>query len=222
MNPASPSSHSASRISHPVSLIPHPSSRIPHLVSRIILLLLLWPSQAFAHTRGGEAFGFLTGLRHPISGADHVVAMIAVGLWGAQLGPPAIWLLPVTFPIVMAFGGTLGLAGVKLPGIEVGIALSAVGLGAAVLFEARPKLWVAAALVGFFAIFHGHAHGTELPAGANGMLYSIGFVIATGLLHLTGIAIGLIHRWPAGRVVLRVAGAGVALAGLAFLWRAIA
>jgi urease accessory protein len=223
MNPASFSSRSSSRIPHPVSLIAHPQSRIPHLVSPItILLLLLWPATAFAHVRGGEAFGFLTGLQHPISGADHVVAMIAVGLWGAQLGPPAVWLLPVTFPIVMAFGGTLGLAGVKLPGIEVGIALSAVGLGAAVLFEARPKLWVAAALVGFFAIFHGHAHGTELPAGADGMLYSIGFVIATGLLHATGIAIGLIHRWPAGRVVLRVAGAGVALAGLAFLWRAIA
>ena len=147
--------------------------------------------------------------------------MIAVGLWGAQLGAPAVWLLPVTFPMVMAFGGTLGLVGVKLPGIEVGIALSAIGLGAAVLFEARPKLWIAAVLVGFFAIFHGHAHGTELPAGANGVLYSLGFVIATGLLHATGIGIGLIHRWPAGQKVLRVAGAVVALAGLVFFWQAL-
>ena len=109
----------------------------------------------------------------------------------------------------------------KLPGIEVGIALSAIGLGAAVLFEARPKLWIAAVLVGFFAIFHGHAHGTELPAGANGVLYSLGFVIATGLLHATGIGIGLIHRWPAGQKVLRVAGAVVALAGLVFFWQAL-
>ena len=191
--------------------------------SGLLLLLagLLAPGAALAHTRGGEASGFLAGLSHPVSGLDHVLAMVAVGLWGAQLGAPAVWLLPVTFPIVMAFGGTLGLLGVKLPGVEVGIALSAIGLGAAVLFEARPKLGIAAALVGFFAIFHGHAHGTELPAGGNGVLYSIGFVIATGLLHATGIGIGLIHKWPAGRIALRWAGAVVALAGLAFLWRAV-
>lgn len=182
---------------------------------------LLLPAAALAHMRGGEASGFLAGLSHPVSGLDHVVAMLAVGLWGAQLGPPAIWLLPVTFPMVMALGGTLGLVGVRLPGVEIGIALSAIGLGAAVLFEARPKLGLAAVLVGFFAIFHGHAHGTELPAGANGLLYSIGFVVATGLLHATGIAIGLIHRWPAGRTALRWAGAAVALAGLAFLLRAL-
>jgi urease accessory protein len=188
------------------------------------LLLLAWlaaPPSLLAHQRGGEARGFLSGLSHPVSGADHIVAMIAVGLWGAQLGPPAVWLLPVTFPMVMAFGGTLGLLGVKIPGIEIGIALSAIGLGAAVLFEARPKLGIAAVLVGFFAIFHGHAHGTELPPGANGILYSIGFVIATGLLHATGIGIGLIHRWPAGKAALRVAGAGIALAGLTFLWQAL-
>jgi urease accessory protein len=188
------------------------------------LLLLAWlaaPASLLAHQRGGEARGFLSGLSHPVSGADHIVAMIAVGLWGAQLGPPAVWLLPVTFPMVMAFGGTLGLLGVKIPGIEIGIALSAIGLGAAVLFEARPKLGIAAVLVGFFAIFHGHAHGTELPPGANGILYSIGFVIATGLLHATGIGIGLIHRWPAGKAALRVAGAGIALAGLTFLWQAL-
>jgi urease accessory protein len=187
-----------------------------------LLAWLFLPAAALAHTRGGEAAGLLAGLSHPVSGLDHVVAMIAVGLWGAQLGPPAIWILPVTFPMVMALGGTLGLVGVHLPGVEVGIALSAIGLGAAVLFEARPKLAVAAALVGFFAIFHGHAHGTELPAGANGLLYSIGFVVATGLLHLAGIGIGLVHRWPAGRAALRWAGALIALAGLAFLWRALA
>jgi urease accessory protein len=187
----------------------------------VLLAGLCGPVSLFAHTRGGEAAGFLAGLSHPVSGLDHVLAMIAVGLWGAQLGPPAVWLLPVTFPMVMAFGGTLGLVGVHIPGVEIGIALSAIGLGAAVLFEARPKLALAAALVGFFAIFHGHAHGTELPAGANGVLYSIGFVIATGLLHATGIGIGFIHRWPVGRAALRWAGAGVALAGLAFLWQAL-
>jgi urease accessory protein len=187
----------------------------------VLIAALAAPASLSAHPRGGEATGFFAGLSHPVSGLDHVLAMIAVGLWGAQLGPPAVWLLPVTFPMVMAFGGTLGLLGVKLPGIEVGIALSAIGLGAAVLFEARPKLWIAAALVGFFAIFHGHAHGTELPAGANGVLYSLGFVIATGLLHATGIGIGLVHRWPAGRAALRWAGAAVALAGLVFFWQAL-
>ena len=182
---------------------------------------MLWPVAAVAHVKGGEAIGFVSGAEHPVSGLDHVLAMIAVGLWGAQLGAPAMWLLPVTFPMVMAFGGMLGLMGVRLPGVELGIALSAIALGFAVLIEARPKLWVAATLVGIFAIFHGHAHGTELPQGANGIVYSIGFVIATGCLHATGIAMGLIHRWPAGRVVLRVVGAGVLGAGLYFLWQTL-
>jgi urease accessory protein len=148
--------------------------------------------------------------------------MVAVGLWGAQLGAPAIWLLPVTFPMVMAFGGMLGLMGLALPATEIGIALSAVVLGVMVGWEARPPLWVAAVLVGLFAIFHGHAHGTELPEGAGAVLYSIGFVVATGCLHAAGIGIGLIHRWPVGQVTLRVAGAVVALAGVVFLWQAVA
>lgn len=185
-------------------------------------VLLLIPTTAFAHVQGGEAIGLLSGIRHPISGLDHVLAMIAVGLWGAQLGAPAVWLLPVTFPMVMAFGGLLGLMGINLPGIEIGIAVSAIALGLAVFREARLKLWLAAAMVGFFAIFHGYAHGTELPPGGNGLLYSIGFVVTTGMLHAAGITIGVIHRWSAGRVVLRGAGACVAMAGFFFLWRALA
>jgi urease accessory protein len=143
-------------------------------------------------------------------------------LWGAQLGQPAIWLLPVTFPMVMAFGGFLGLVGIPLPGVEVGIAMSAILLGLMGAREARPPLMAAAALVAFFAIFHGHAHGTELPAGQSGLMYSIGFVVATGCLHGVGIAIGLVHRWPAGKTALRAAGAAVALAGVWFLSRAFA
>jgi urease accessory protein len=184
-------------------------------------LPLLWPTSASAHLLGDQAGGFISGFEHPISGLDHILAMVSVGLWGAQLGPPAIWLLPVTFPMVMAFGGMLGLMGVPLPGTEIGIALSAIGLGAMVASEARPPLWIAAGLVGFFAIFHGHAHGTELPPDESGVLYSMGFVVATGLLHLTGIGIGLIHRWKAGEVTLRLGGAGVAIAGCAFLWSAL-
>jgi urease accessory protein len=174
-----------------------------------------------AHTQNGQAAGFLTGLRHPASGLDHVFAMVAVGVWGAQLGAPAIWLLPLTFPIVMAFGGFLALLGVPLPGVELGIAASAILLGSLVASEARPTLWLAATLLGFFAIFHGHAHGTELPAGENGLLYSVGFVVATGCLHATGISVGLIHRRRWGRIALRVMGAAVAAAGGFFLWRAL-
>jgi urease accessory protein len=182
--------------------------------------LIAWP--ALAHEQQGQAAGFVTGLLHPVSGLDHVLAMVAVGLWGAQLGAPAIWLLPVTFPLMMAFGGFLGLIGVPLPGVEIGIAASAILLGAMVALQARPPLALAGLLVAFFAVFHGHAHGTELPAGQSGLLYSLGFVVATGLLHAVGIAIGLIHRWSSGRLLLRGAGVVVTLAGVFFLWRAVA
>ncbi|MBL0353247.1 MAG: HupE/UreJ family protein [Candidatus Dechloromonas phosphoritropha] len=185
-------------------------------------LLTLFVQSASAHVGQGEAFGFLTGFLHPISGFDHVLAMVAVGLWGAQLGAPAIWVLPMAFPLVMAAGALLGFLGVPLPGVEVGIAASAIVLGAAVAFELRPPLVLAALVVGAFAIFHGHAHGTELPAGQSALLYSIGFVIATGGLHALGIGIGTAHRWPLGRKLLRAAGAAVAGGGIFFLWRAAA
>ena len=192
--------------------------------SRIGLLglLLLWPTGALAHILGDRVGGFISGFAHPISGLDHILAMVSVGLWGAQLGAPAIWALPVTFPMVMAFGGMLALLGVPLPGTEIGIALSAIGLGAMVASAARPPLRVAAVLVGFFGIFHGHAHGTELPPDESGVLYSMGFVVATGSLHLAGIGIGLINRWKTGEVTLRLGGAGVAIAGCVFLWSALA
>ncbi len=187
-----------------------------------LLLVLLWAQTASAHVQMGEATGFLTGLRHPISGMDHVLAMVAVGLWGAQLGAPAIWVLPIAFPMMMAMGGMLGLMGMRLPGVEYAIAASAILLGAAVMLSARPPLALASVLVAFFAIFHGHAHGTELPPGQNALLYSIGFVIATGGLHATGIAIGTVHRWGWGQNLLRAAGAAVAAGGVFFMWKAIA
>jgi urease accessory protein len=132
-----------------------------------------------------------------------------------------MWLLPVIFPLMMACGGFLGLLGVPLPGVELGIAASALLLGAMVATQSRPPLWVAAALVAFFAVFHGHAHGTELPPGQSGLSYSAGFVVATGGLHAVGIVIGLVHRFRVGRIALQVAGAVVALAGVLFLWRAL-
>ncbi len=173
-----------------------------------------------AHVESGEAGGFLDGVSHPVSGLDHVLAMVAVGLWGAQLGRPAVWLLPIAFPMMMAFGGMLGLIGVPVPGVEIGIAVSGVVLGAMVLGEVKAPLTASIIVVGIFAIFHGHAHGTELPEGQNAMLYSLGFVIATGTLHAAGIGVGLAHKWKLGQLLLRGAGAVVLVGGLFFLWGA--
>jgi urease accessory protein len=186
-----------------------------------LLIAALAAAPAFAHEAGGAAGGFVSGFFHPIAGWDHVVAMVAVGLWGAFLGRPAVWLLPVVFPLVMTFGGALGVLGVPLPAVEIGIAASAVVLGAAVAAAARPPLWVAAVIVGVFAIFHGHAHGTELPEAANPLAYSLGFVIATGLLHAAGIALSLLAHGARGAQVVRALGAGIALLGLVFLARAL-
>jgi urease accessory protein len=172
---------------------------------------------ALAHSEQGVAIDFAGGFEHPITGLDHLIAMVAVGLWGAFLGPPAIWVLPIVFPLVMAFGGALGVAGVPLPGVETGIAISAIALGTMVALAAKPPIWVAAILVGAFAIFHGHAHGAELPIGADAVAYSMGFVIATGMLHLCGIAFGALSRWPAGQMAVRAAGVVIAVLGVGYL-----
>jgi urease accessory protein len=186
------------------------------------LLAALWAQSALAHVMHRDASGVVTGCLHPVSGADRVRAMVAVGLWGAQLGAPALWVLPVAFPLVMAMGGVLGFLGVQMPGVEYGIAASAIVLGTAVAFEVRPALVIAALVVGCFAIFHGHAHGTELPPGQSALLYSIGFVVATGCLHAVGIGIGTVHRRRWGQRLLRVAGTVVAAGGVFFMWKAVA
>ena len=189
---------------------------------KIALLFVATQSVAFAHSdAAGVAGGFMSGLSHPIGGLDHVAAMVAVGLWGFFLGRPAIWILPVVFPLVMAFGGVLGLAGVNVPAIETGIAVSSIVLGLLIALAIKAPLWVAAVIVGAFAIFHGHAHGTELPNAANPLAYSLGFVISTGLLHLAGIAFGELGRFSWGKYVVRVGGGLIALAGVGFLTGAI-
>lgn len=182
----------------------------------VVGLALLAAHPALAHT-DGFAGGWATGFLHPLSGLDHVVAMLAVGLWGGILGAPALWSLPILFPLAMAVAGAAGAAGIPLPGVETGIALSGVVLGLMVLFAVRPSLWVAMTMVAIFAVFHGHAHGTELPASANPFAYATGFVVATGLLHLVGIGIGILGQWPVGRIFVRGAGAAIVLAGGAFL-----
>ena len=192
-----------------------------HKLFLLITAVVLLPALAHGHVEQGQAAGFLTGAGHPWSGLDHILAMVAVGLWGAQLGNPAIWVLPVAFPMMMALGGMLGLLGMPIPGVEAGIALSAIVLGLMVLLNMRPNIIISTLMVGFFAIFHGHAHGTELPEGQSGLLYSMGFVIGTGFLHSVGILIGLIHHFKIGRLLLRGAGAFIALMGCIFLWQAV-
>lgn len=198
-------------------------SNIPGALPVALLATLALASRpAFAHIVDGSATGgFAGGFAHPLFGLDHVVAMVAVGLWGAFLGPPAIWLLPITFPIVMAMGGAIAILGVPVPAVEIGIASSAIVLGGMIALAARPPLVIAAVIVGAFAIFHGHAHGAELPPGTDAVAFSVGFVMATGLLHLAGIAFGLLTHWPAGLIGVRAAGVGIALIGAMFLSKAV-
>lgn len=187
-----------------------------------ILCTLLCAAPAAAHFDPSLTGGFWAGFRHPLSGPDHLLAMVAVGLWGAFLGRPLIYLLPVIFPTVMAFGGAMGMAHVPMPPIEIGIALSVLLLGAAIALALRPPIWAAALLVGVFAIFHGYAHGQELPSIADPIAFSMGFVLATGLLHIAGIAVGLLTERPGGTIVVRAIGVCIAASGLWFLSQAIA
>ncbi len=191
---------------------------LKHLLLNVGLLFAATTSLAFGHAdASGAGGGFLSGFAHPIGGLDHVTAMVAVGLWGFFLGRPALWILPVVFPLVMAFGGVLGLLGVPIPMIEPGIAVSSIVLGLLVALAVKAPLWVAAVIVGAFAIFHGYAHGAELPSEANPLAYSLGFVISTGLLHLAGIAFGELGRFSWGKYVVRAGGGLIALAGVGFL-----
>lgn len=184
------------------------------------LAISLFASAALAHTGQGDVgSGFTAGFLHPITGLDHLLAMLAVGMWGAQLGMPALWVLPVAFPIVMAIGGVLGIVGLPLPAVEPAIVLSVLLLGAAIALDRRPPIWLAAALVAFFAIFHGYAHGRELPAAASAIGFCTGFVLATGCIHLAGIGIGFVTKLPHGETWLRVGGGAIALAGVLLAWR---
>ncbi len=168
----------------------------------------------------GLAGGFASGFVHPLGGFDHLLAMVSVGLWGAFLGRPLIVVLPVVFPAVMAIGGALGIAGVPLPPVELGIALSVLVLGALIAAAVRAPVWLACLIVAVFAVFHGYAHGRELPSAADPLGYSVGFMLCTGLLHVAGIGIGLLNARPGGIVATRALGGMIALAGVWFLSKA--
>ncbi|HEV2693922.1 MAG TPA: HupE/UreJ family protein [Verrucomicrobiae bacterium] len=181
------------------------------------LSLLLVPSLAQAHPgMPGHVHGFENGLLHPLTGLDHICAMIAVGLWAAQCGGRARWVLPVTFVSVMILGGALGMGGVGIPGVEQGIAASVLVLGLLIAVAIRLPLAAGAGIVGVFALFHGYAHGAEMPESASGFTYGLGFVLATISLHLAGIGLGVTaQRFANGRWI-RLAGGAIAACGAAF------
>jgi urease accessory protein len=179
----------------------------------------LWSATgaAHAHLIQSGAGGLGSGFAHPLTGPDHFLAMFAVGLWGAQMGGRTVWTLPVTFPLIMVVGGIMGIARVPLPGTEIGIALSIIALGSAIAARWKPPEWVALLLISVFAICHGYAHGSELPATADPADFAIGFVIATGMIHVFGIGVGLVLQKPFGGRLCRALGAVVTIAGFYFL-----
>lgn len=186
----------------------------------LVAALVLVPTAASAHPGLPHTHDFITGFAHPLGGLDHVLAMIAVGLLAVQLGGRALWFVPAAFVVTMAAAGVLGMSGVAIPQVETGIALSVVVLGAVVALRIGMPVGIAMAMVAVFAVFHGYAHGVEMPAGegASGLLYGAGFIAATVLLHGAGIASGLmIARAPQGLRLAQVAGGAMTLAGAALL-----
>jgi len=191
------------------------------LLSAIVLVAFVAPQTAFAHIIQGEQGGFGSGFAHPLTGPDHFLAMFAVGLWGAQMGGRSVWTLPVTFPLIMVLGGVAGMLGLPFVGIEIGIAVSILALGGAIAFGWHPAEWAALCLIAFFALCHGYAHGAELPQSTDPADYAIGFVVATGMIHIFGIGVGLALHKPMGGRLARGLGALIALGGIYFLGAAV-
>ncbi len=183
-------------------------------LAAILALAGLFPALAEAHPFHGATNGLAGGLSHPLSGLDHILAMIAVGLWAAQLGGRSRWTVPTSFVSLMVFGGVLGMAGVHIPAVESGIAASVLVLGVLIAASVRLPMFAGMALVGLFAIFHGHAHGTEIPAAASGFTYALGFVLATIALHAAGVGLGMLAQKRMALPALRFAGAAIAVAGI--------
>ncbi|WP_033539133.1 MULTISPECIES: HupE/UreJ family protein [Shewanella] len=177
------------------------------------VLLAVWAPSVFAHEIIGGA-GFMTGFNHPVLGFDHLLAMLSVGLLSTQLGGRAIWTVPLAFMAFMLFGGILGLYGVALPFVELGIALSVLLLGLAIALGRQIPLLLAMGFVGLFAIFHGHAHGAEMPALTSPVLYALGFLSGTAVIHLLGVSLGFIMQQLSRKLpLLRLSGGAIALIG---------
>jgi urease accessory protein len=183
----------------------------------VLFVLTCFSSAALAHVGDHSHMSFAEGLAHPFTGLDHMLAMVAVGLWASQLGRPALWLLPAVFPLVMAIGAVFGMSGRELPLLEIGIAGSVIVLGAAIALALRPSLVLSAALVAGFALLHGYSHGAELPADVSGLTFAIGFIAATLVLHAIGIGLGLLADRIPVHYLARSAGAAIAAAGLVLL-----
>jgi urease accessory protein len=182
------------------------------------VLISLASTAAYAHTGVGTTSGFAHGFTHPISGFDHVLAMVAVGLFAAHLGGRALWSVPLSFVSMMAIGGAIGIAGVNIPFVEIGIGFSVAAFGTALAARANMRVAAATAFVGFFAIFHGYAHGAEMPATVSGFDYGLGFTLATTSLHGVGIGLGLlIHTTMGSQRITQVAGGAMAFCGVALL-----
>jgi urease accessory protein len=189
-------------------------------VATIALPTIALPTIASAHPGHDGTPGFIHGFLHPLGGLDHIIAMVAVGLFAARLGGRALWLVPASFVVTMAAAGVAGMAGFALPYVEAGIALSILVLGAAIALETTMPVAAAMGLVALFAVFHGHAHGTEMPETMSGLAYGAGFVAATAALHALGLGLGHFNSRSGemfGRRVLQVGGTAAALAGAALL-----
>jgi urease accessory protein len=182
-----------------------------------LLLLALSPSLAHAHTGVGSTSGIWSGLAHPATGIDHILAMVAVGLWAAQRGGRAIWLVPLAFITVMAVGGVLGMMAISIPFVEQGIVASVLVLGVLIAAAVRLPLVASMILVGLFALFHGHAHGAEMPDTAAGLAYGLGFILATACLHGIGISLGVVAQRFGTERLVRYAGGAIAVFGLYLL-----
>lgn len=179
----------------------------------LVMIYGLCPNLAFAHAVEGA--GFAAGLTHPVLGLDHFLAMVSVGILSTQLGGKAIWGIPLTFVLVMIVGGALGMADIDWPLVEWGIVASVIVLGVSIASSAKLPLWAGYLCVGFFALFHGHAHGFEMPYMANPYLYALGFVLGTAAIHILGVVVGVLaHRIPQGDAFLRYCGAAIAGMGL--------
>ena len=189
------------------------ANRPSHSAFLIAASLLLVPALAQAHP-GHSGAGFIPGFAHPLSGADHLLAMVAVGLWAAQLGGRALWAVPAAFVSVMMLGGALGMAHLPVPFAEQGILLSVLVLGVLIAAAARLPLTASIAIVGLFALCHGFAHGAEMPENAAGIAYGAGFVLTTAFLHACGIGAGLAIKSLATRQWVRFAGVAIAIGGV--------